>query len=185
MLLTRCLMCLNVFKLLNTYLTGIKMGLLESISRIFKKAEAQTVLVKKERKKTAKKSADQLALADWKTELDKLTQHPLTQAKIINEQLLRDLYNLLEQIDKKLDVLNAKVDKAGLSKQDGSKAELASQEQKILDLAKNRITANEISDALEISRSNASLKLNKLFDMGLLEKEQDGKTVYYQIKEIK
>ncbi|MEK6807899.1 MAG: helix-turn-helix domain-containing protein [Nanoarchaeota archaeon] len=176
------------------------MGLLESISKIFKKEQAQTVLAKKaqsergsaaprasasERKKTPKKSADQLALADWKTELDKLTQHPLTQAKIINEQLLRDLYNLLEQIDGKLDVLNAKVDKAGLAKQDGIKAELASQEQKILDLAQNRITANEISDELEISRSNASLKLNKLFDMGLLEKEQDGKTVYYQIKEIK
>ena len=162
------------------------MGLLESISRIFKKAEAQTVLVKKDRKKTAKKSAEQLSLGAWKTELEKLSQHPLTQAKIINEQLLRDLYNLLEQIDKKLDVLNAKVEKAGLAKQDSSKAELAGQEQKILSLAGHaRMTANDISDELEISRSNASLKLNKLFDMGLLEKEQDGKTVYYQIREIK
>src|SRR3989344_1080436 len=162
------------------------MGLLESISRIFKKAEAQTVLVKKDRKKTAKKSAEQLSLGAWKTELEKLSQHPLTQAKIINEQLLRDLYNLLEQIDTKLDVLNAKVEKAGLAKQDSNKAELAGQEQKILSLAGHaRITANDISDELEISRSNASLKLNKLFDMGLLEKEQDGKTVYYQIREIK
>src|SRR3989344_4478600 len=162
------------------------MGLLESISGIFKKKDSGKkqvqIQVKKPRQKLQKRTKEQLILTDWKSELERLTQHPLTQAKLINEKLLQDLYVLLEQINNKLDTLNTRLDSAGLGRVElKTGQQRSSQEQKILDLIakRDRLIAADIMKTLNISRSNASLKLNKLFDMGLLEKEQEGKEAYY------
>jgi len=168
------------------------MGLFDAISKAFGKKEQKEkqirIQVKRPRQKQQKRTKEQLMLSEWKGELERLTQHPLTQAKLINEKLLQDLYVLLEQINDKLDVLNTKLDGAGIERI-GQKTsqQLSGGEQKILDLIskKDRLIAPEIANALKISRSNASLKLNKLFDMGLLEKSQEGKEVYYQLKQIK
>lgn len=168
------------------------MGLLESISGIFGKKEEKKkqvqIQVKKPRQKQQKRTKEQLILSDWKNELERLTQHPLTQAKLINEKLLQDLYIVLEQINNKLNVLNTKLDKAGLERvEPKTSQQRSSQEQKILDLIdkRDRLMAADITKVLNISRSNASLKLNKLYDMGLLEKEQEGKEVFYKLKQIK
>jgi len=167
------------------------MGLLESISGIFKKKDSEKkqvqIQIKKPRQKQQKRTKEELILTDWKFELERLTQHPLTQAKLINEKLLQDLYLLLEQINNKLDALNTKLDGAGLGRVElKTGLQRSSGEQKILGLIgkKDRLIAPEIANALKISRSNASLKLNKLFDMGLLEKEQEGKEVYYRLKPL-
>src|SRR3989344_7673371 len=131
------------------------MGLLESISGIFKKKDSGKkqvqIQVKKPRQKLQKRTKEQLILSEWKGELERLTQHPLTQAKLINEKLLQDLYVLLEQINDKLDVLNTKLDGAGIERI-GQKTsqQLSSGEQKILDLIskKDRLIAPEIANAL-------------------------------------
>ena len=44
------------------------------------------------------------------------------------------------------------------------------------------VDAKSVSNKFDISRGNASLKLNKLHDFGLLSKRMDDKTVFYLLK---
>ena len=135
-----------------------------------------------------KPKLEHAVLREWSTDLQKLQQHPLTQAKIVNEKLLAIVVDALTEINAKLDELGtrmAKIETQRITLRDekASKIKLSSNEQKVFDFVKKkkRVQAREVAKSLKISRPNAALKLSKLFSMNLLKKEQEGKDVYYKI----
>lgn len=62
------------------------------------------------------------------------------------------------------------------------KIKLSGREQAILEYIKKKkeVQAGPVADMLGISRSNASLKLNKLYSVGYLDKRQEGKDMFYK-----
>lgn len=172
------------------------MGLFDKLfGKKKKKTRAKTATKTVQRKKRKKKTKQELisehiTLKEWREELQRLQQHPLTQAKIINQNLLNSIMDLLEQINQKLDMLNTRIDRLEAKrtkvkvKVEKPEVKLSKQEQKILAFIKARkiVQAGPIASRLGISRSNASLKLNKLYQIGYLNKQQDGKDVHYSSK---
>ena len=159
------------------------------------KPKAKTVTKTVRRRKKKPKTKEQLitehiTLNQWKEELQRLQAHPLTQAKLMNENLLNLVMDLFEQINQKLDELNTRIDRMEAKKvrvkvkHETPEAKLSSQEERILAFIKTKkiVQACPIARKLRISRSNASLKLNKLYSIGYLDKQQDGKDVHYSIK---
>ena len=175
-----------------------KLGLLDLFFKKKKKSKARArtkTVQKRKKKKTKKEVKDQLisehiTLTQWKEELQRLQAHPLTQAKLMNENLLNLVMDLFEQINQKLDALNTRIDRMEAKKvkvkikHETPDAKLSNQEERILAFIKAQkiVQAGPIARKLRISRSNASLKLNKLYSIGYLDKQQDGKDVHYSIK---
>ncbi|MBD3263296.1 hypothetical protein GF374_02865 [Candidatus Woesearchaeota archaeon] len=155
-----------------------------------KKRKRRSRTKTKQKQKTKKKTKrDHITLREWKKELKRVQEHPLTQAKIINQNMLSSIMDLLEQIDEKLNKLNTRMDRLEAKKvSDKTKkelrAQLSKQEQKIIDFIKtnNLVQAGPLSEELGISRSNASLKLNKLYSIGYLNKQKDGKATHFSYK---
>jgi hypothetical protein len=167
----------------------------------------------------------QMILADWEAVYKDLQAHPLTQAKVINEQLLVTTNETIKRFEKKLDgfddrivkleerrikvIRNAQeipldyLDEAQVSKRKKtSKSDkketpsqivqrviadphMSDQEKEIIKIIqKNKeIDAQSLAEQFHISRSNGSLKLNKLHDWGFLSKRMVDKTVFYRIKD--
>jgi len=148
------------------------MGVVEKLKTIFKKKE-----------KTSKESQ---ILKEWKELQEKLEKHPLTQAKIINEELYNSTIKELEKINKRVDEIDIrlrKVEENGV-KESKPKVKLSRKEKKVLNVVKDleETDANQVADKLNISRSNASLKLNRLYEEGFLDKVREGKNVFYKFK---
>ena len=148
------------------------MGVVEKLKTIFKKKE-----------KTSKESQ---ILKEWKELQEKLEKHPLTQAKIINEELYNSTVKELEKINKRVDEIDIrlrKVEENGI-KESKPKVKLSRKEKKVLNVVKDleETDANQVADKLNISRSNASLKLNRLYEEGFLDKVREGKNVFYKFK---
>jgi len=169
------------------------MGLFDEFKRLIKKRPAEPqkekpearkarTVVKQVRKRKRQKPLEHVLLREWREEVKKLQQHPLTQAKIVNERLLTAIMELLNEINAKLDELSKRLEKVEMQKSASKPAiKLNSSEQSVFDFIKKtkEARAQEVAEALGISRSNAALKLNKLFSIGLLDKRQDGKDVFY------
>jgi DNA-binding transcriptional ArsR family regulator len=149
------------------------------------RAAAMTTTVQKRPRQKPK--LEHAVLREWNTDLQKLQQHPLTQAKIVNEKLLAIVIDALNEINAKLDELGTRIAKIETQritvKEKESKIKLSSNEQKVFDFVrkKKKIQAAEVAKNLKISRPNAALKLSKLYSMNLLKKDQEGKDVYYKI----
>ena len=165
------------------------MGIIAKIKQIFSKKE---------------KSKEDIILSNWRKKYSDLQKHPLTQAKIINEELLRtidevkiDVVNIKERLNnvenKVFDTSTQQIEKIEKVEETIEKvkekiivpyAKLSKQEKKIIDIfqKKKKVTANELSEILKISRSNASLKLNKLYSWNFLKKQADGKNIIYWLK---
>lgn len=148
-------------------------------------AAMTTTVQKRPRQKPPK--LEHAVLSEWRDELKKIQEHPLTQAKIVNEKLLAAVMELLNEINTKLDELNTRVGKIEtqritMREREKPKVKLSSGDQKVLDFIKRKkqAQAGEVAKNLKISRPNAALKLSKLFSIGQLEKEQEGKDVYYK-----
>jgi|GEM_PF-2519329 len=179
------------------------MGLFDSLRRAFqnrpaspkpepvkmaKKVRAVAKQVKRPRQRKTPPKTQHKLVNEWRTEVQKIQKHPLTQAKIVNERLLASVMDMFNEINSKLDELNTRVAQLETL---GNKAaaplkpsvNLSSNEQKVVDFIKKKkeVVANAVAEGLKISRSNAALKLNKLASVGLLQKRQDGKDVYYKL----
>ena len=48
----------------------------------------------------------------------------------------------------------------------------------------DRVTANQLADHINLSRSTASFRLNRLAELGVLDKEAIGKKIFYKIKNM-
>lgn len=107
---------------------------------------------------------------------------------------LTELTGMLAEINKKLlylEILDRKID--DLSNVQGIKffgdfeaavKRVTVKDKEALEVLKKGVTdAKELAKKLNIKRSTASLRLNKLANMGFLEKYSEGKTIKYKLKE--
>ncbi len=145
------------------------------------------------------------AIKTWEETLEAAKQHPLSQVKIVNTKILEELNHVLNQMNLKMDKLEKldKLDKI-LDILDKTKEELERKEitsdylDKAIDEIENltikdkeviawiekkgRVTANQLSKHLGLSRSTASFRLNRLAEMDALKKEASGKRIFYTTK---
>jgi hypothetical protein len=186
-------------------------------------------LLAKLRTKLARRPATKLSkshrvLMDWESVYKDLHDHPLTQAKMINEQLLSTTNETIKKFEGRIDSFEDRIVKleqrrikvirnaqeipletlenpvqvARRGKITKGKAETPAQivkrvvadphmsdhEKEIIKhiQAQKELDAQTVAEQFQMSRSNASLKLNKLHDWGYLSKHMVEKTVFYKIK---
>ena len=141
-------------------------------------------------------------LKDWTMMVSKVRSHPLSQAGIINSEILNRINNSLENINFKLDELR-KLDeilehlkssqrdlkkKGVVSKElDMAVSELESVsggDKTALEMIKKHgpISTEELSQKLKLSRSTVSTRVNKLHMLGVLDKKVYGKEVHFSVK---
>jgi len=141
-------------------------------------------------------------IENWKQIVKVVQDHPLSQARVINDQLLGQLSKVLEQMNSKLDTLvkldyiislleQSKKDMEGRGV--GTKSiDLAIKELKALSLKdqeayevlkkEGALTTEEFAQKIGISRSTASTRLNKMYQLGLLDKKTIDKKVLFEVK---
>ena len=153
------------------------------------------------RKKKIESKKEHKVLKSWEDMYEELQEHPLTQAKILNEQLLRNTNQSIDKIHDKLDSFEERISRLENRKvttkktiKKGAKTEiiteivdkgqLSEQEELIMKtiIDQGEVDAKTISKKFNISRGNASLKLNKMHKYGLLAKRLDEKSIFFKIK---
>ena len=165
---------------------------------VIKKALRKLLRRKRRTKTVEKEEVDKhKVLRSWEDIYGELTKHPLTQAKIINEQLLHSTNDALNEINNKLDGLDERLGalerkRPAIRRNKGEdkpsiiipRANLSNQEEQIVQLieSQNEVDAKTVAQKFNISRSNSSLKLNKLHSWGFLAKRLDEKSVFFRIK---
>lgn len=151
-------------------------------------SEKLKTLFKKKEKKKEKEVKESEILKEWRELQNKLENHPLTQAKIINERLYSTTKEEIDKINRRIEELDTRlttVERKEFKKEDKSpKFKLSKKEKDVLNVIKDRREgdATIVAEALNVSRSNASLKLNRLYEEGFLEKIREGKNVFYKFK---
>ena len=122
---------------------------------------------------------------DWEELLMRVKAHPFSQFKIINDQLLMSIYKALKDIDKKLEKLMLLDEIYKILTKGKEEIKLTVRDKQTLRLLSQygMMTAEEVAKKMNISRSTASLRLNKLFLMGLLDKKIENKKVFFFIKD--
>ncbi len=138
-------------------------------------------------------------LEEWRKTVEAIQEHPLSQAGIINTKLLELLTNLLGSVDKKLEKLDLLDEIARLLRESSEEKEAEAEEieediirkfgatvkdrdaYNIL-LKKGPMSAEQLALEMKVSRSTASARLNRLFNLGLVDKEARGKEIFYRAK---
>ena len=122
---------------------------------------------------------------DWEELLMRVKAHPFSQFKIINDQLLTSIYKALKDIDRKLEKLVLLDEIYRILTKGKEEIKLTVRDKEVLRLLSQygMMTADEVAKKMNISRSTASLRLNKLFLMGLLDKKVENKKVFFFIKD--
>jgi DNA-binding transcriptional ArsR family regulator len=139
-------------------------------------------------------------LINWKNLVNTVQDHPLSQARVLNTQLLEQLTNVLDSIDTRLKDLSKLDEVLDLLKQEKADLEASGKHSERLDkaileleratikdrdaikiLKKEPMTAEKLASELKISRSTASSRLNRLYSLGAVDKYAEGKNIYYKI----
>jgi len=145
---------------------------------------------------------------NWRKQVNLLEDHPLSQARVVNHNILQSLNDVLGSVDTKLGHLEKLDHIIELLKQDqtvvktsekavktpekaDTAVKMALQKVEYLTLkdrqfleaveGKEPISAEEMADYLGCSRSTASFRLNRLGNMGILKKEVQGKKILFKI----
>jgi len=197
---------MGLFGALKKIISGSKKQEKTPVSEHVQTAKTTVQVQKKRTRKKPQKvlkkqlSPENLSVENWKNMVEELQKNPLTQAKIVNEQLLNEFRTQIETIQSDVNDIKMRMDRVELKQDEtlkvvknkapkpkSAKIRLSSNDQKLYDLIKDTkiVQAGQIAEKLNISRSNASLKLNKLATFGLLDKEQDGKDMLYKLKQPK
>jgi uncharacterized membrane protein len=180
-------------------------GKKEKKQAIVQESSNQTTTVQKiEQKIVVKDLSDtQASLKVWNDSVKNISEHPLSQAKVINTQILEQLSDILASMDKKLEKLTILDEILGLLK--GTRTQIIElggnteqidtaishvegltikDEEVIRALSdKGPQTADTLSRLMGISRSTASSRLNKLNAMNLIRKKTDGKFIYFSVEQ--
>lgn len=180
-------------------------GKKEKKQAIVQESSNQTTTVQKiEQKIVVKDLSDTQALLKvWNDSVKNISEHPLSQAKVINTQILEQLSDILASMDKKLEKLTLLDEILGLLK--GTRTQIIElggnteqidtaishvegltikDEEVIRALSdKGPQTADTLSRLMGISRSTASSRLNKLNAMNLVRKKTDGKFIYFSVEQ--
>lgn len=194
------------------------MSILNRLKRLFKKKEEEEQVENKEEELVAPKIISEQAehnesipiddtyhaIKTWEKTLEAAKQHPLSQVKILNTQILEELTNVLKHMNHKLDKLDKLDDVLMLLHEtreelnekgiESSKIDEAIEEIERLTIKdkevvswiakQGRVTAKQLADYTGLSRSTASFRLNRLAEIGVLEKEAVGKKIFYKTKNI-
>lgn len=141
-------------------------------------------------------------IKDWERQVQLVKQHPLSQIRIINQTLLETLTDILKRIDIKLENLSKldeiieilktkekELEREGVETKEISEAirrleNITFKDKQVLGVLEKeeKLSANQMAKLLNITRSTASLRLNKLYEMGVLEKEAKGRNILFKIK---
>ncbi len=144
------------------------------------------------------------AIKSWEKTLEVAKQHPLSQVKILNTQILEELTSVLRQMDAKLSKLDKLDEILGILSETKKELDEKGVKSSAIDRAieeiekltvkdkevvawiakQGRVTAKQLADYTGLSRSTASFRLNRLAEMGILEKEAVGKKIFYKPKNI-
>ena len=175
------------------------------IKGIVEESSPATATVQKiEQKIVVKDLSDTQALLKvWGESVKNISEHPLSQAKIINSQILEQISDILASMDKKLDKIALLDEILQLLK--GTRTQiidLGGSTEKI-DAAITHVegitikdeeviralgdkgpqTADTLARLMGISRSTASSRLNRLNAMNLIRKKTDGKFIYFSVEQ--
>ena len=178
------------------------MELFEKLKKIFsKKKTVESVESVDEPVEEEKPKIDN-SILEWKSTVEAIKNHPLSQVKVINTQILDSISRVLDSIDYKLDKLE-KLDeilellKKGKQKLEEKGVEVPEigeaikkiesesiKDKEVLDVLTQHemLSAEELANRMGISRSTASYRLNRLVNAGLVEKVPQGKKVFFKIK---
>src|SRR3989304_1660304 len=77
--------------------------------KVAKKVRTAVKQIRRPRQKKTPPKVEHKMLSEWRSEVKKIQEHPLTQAKIVNERLLGAVMALLNEINSKLEELNTRV----------------------------------------------------------------------------
>lgn len=171
-----------------------------------KRASTDVESVQQPTKLKLQEEASHMAIKQWQDTIQAAQQHPLSQVKIINTQILEELNNVLKTMNIRLEKLNDldKIDivlellqrtkqeiaekgiqSSNLDTAIGHISQLTIKDKEVLEWIERqeRVTANQLADYINLSRSTASFRLNRLAELGALDKEAIGKKIYYKIKD--
>jgi DNA-binding transcriptional ArsR family regulator len=166
--------------------------------------QATATVQKIEQKIVVKDLSDTQALLKvWGDSVKNISEHPLSQAKIINSQILEQLSDIMESMNKKLDKLVLLDEILGLLK--GTRSQiidlggnteqidkaithvegLTLKDEEVIRALGNKgpQTADSLARLMGISRSTASSRLNRLNSMNLIRKKTDGKFIYFSVEQ--
>ncbi|PIO00111.1 hypothetical protein COT72_03045 [archaeon CG10_big_fil_rev_8_21_14_0_10_43_11] len=187
------------------------MGGLMGIFNLFKKRSksAEKEKIKEETLDLSKISTPRLGetIDSWQKQVSILEEHPLSQARVVNTQILESMGSVMSGIHSKLDdlkkldeILEAlealKTEKSTQITEKEPKSVLESALERIGHLsvkdrdviqlleAQGPLSARETGKELEVTRSTISYRLNRLYQMGLLEKMASGRTIKFRIPKM-
>ncbi len=181
------------------------MGLLD----LFKKRKKVN---EKEQTKPLESQIDQIkalklseALENWQKQVSLIEEHPLSQARVLNSQLLGSLNDIINSMDAKLSELR-KLDEilAILRAENAPKSErktpetalefalskvgyVTPKDKQVIELLEtvSELSSEEVSQKLNLSRSTISYRLNRLCSMGILDKKARGRIILFYLKDFK
>ncbi|VVB74976.1 Helix-turn-helix domain protein [Candidatus Tiddalikarchaeum anstoanum] len=169
-----------------------------------KTGQVQETKQKLEQKIIVKDLSDtEKLLKAWDSSVKNVSDHPLSQVKIINTQILEQLTDILTSMNSKLDRLDVLEEILRLLKDSRAEIRVVGGSTEKLDAAISKIegltikdeefirvlkdkgpqSADSISRLVGISRSTASSRLNKLEKFKLVKKNADGKDIYYSLNQ--
>ena len=179
------------------------MGLLKRLKRLF--AEEKTVRRTKDdvlHTDIVRIKAPDLSdsIKTWEKQVELLQNHPLSQARVVNTDILTSLTQVLGGLDGRLDELRKLDEILGILKaQETKKTEdkglktlekvlkkvrhVTIKDRILLDLIEKTplLDADAVADELELTRSTVSYRLNKLYSMGVLDKEVSGRKILFKL----
>jgi len=183
------------------------MGIFNLFKKRSKSAEKEKI--KEETLDLSKISTPRLGetIDSWQKQVSILEEHPLSQARVVNTQILESMGSVMSGIHSKLDdlkkldeILEAlealKTEKSTQITEKEPKSVLESALERIGHLsvkdrdviqlleAQGPLSARETGKELEVTRSTISYRLNRLYQMGLLEKMASGRTIKFRIPKM-
>jgi len=156
----------------------------------------------KEKPKVAKIDVLSLkeAVENWQKQVTLIEDHPLSQARVLNTQVLQGITAVMESLDVKLEDLKKLDDILDILKSQESTKKEINPPKSALELAlskvgyltvkdraviklleeKGALSAEDVGKELKLSRSTVSYRLNRLHNMGILKKEAEGRTILFR-----
>lgn len=137
----------------------------------------------------------------WNHSVKNISDHPLSQVKIINTQILEQLTDILGSMNKKLDKLGQLEEIIYLLKESRTEIRVVGGSTNKIDKAISKLenltikdeevirvlndkgpqTAEQLSRLIGVSRSTASSRLNRLEKMKVVRKKAEGKIIFYSL----
>ncbi len=185
-----------------------RMGLFDRFKR--KPKEAEKEKIKLEKPDLSKLNIIGLSetIENWQKQVSILEDHPLSQARVVNTQILESLGQMVGNIDTKLadlrkldeilealEVLKTQKKQEETPKIPDSALEFALtrvghisvKDRDVLQLLERdgALSAEETGERLSLTRSTISYRLNRLYSMGLLEKTASGRVIKFRVPNFK